>query len=234
MSALIEFRDRPADSPFVERVWESRSARAGSFHSMAACHWVMVVTRHEGRTFLTIRGPETRASLAECPAGGEWVGIHFKLGSFMPQLPLAQVSDRHDLTLPGNGRSFRLDGSNWAYPGFENAEAFVARLARRGLVTVDPAILAALAGAPARKSHRTEQRHFLRATGMTQGTLRQIERAREATVRLRAGGGIADVAYDLGYSDQAHLTRSLRRFIGQTPAQVARQEGQLSFLFNSG
>ena len=30
----------------------------------------------------------------------------------------------------------------------------------------------------------------------------------------------AEVAADLGYADQAHLTRSLKRFIGQTPAQM--------------
>lgn len=234
MADLIMFRDRPADSPLIERVWESRSTGAGTFLSMAACHWAMVVTRHAGRTFLTIRGPETRATLAECPAGGEWVGMHFKLGSFMPRVPPAHVGDRNDLTLPGSEHSFLLDGSSWQYPSFENAEVFVARLARRGLITVDPAIVAALAGEPARKSHRTEQRHFLRATGMTHATLRQIERAREATARLRAGAEIADLAFDLGYSDQAHMTRSLRRFIGQTPAQLVRRESQLSFLFNSG
>ena len=62
---LITFADRPSDSPFVERVWRSHSDRAGVFHSMAACHWVMVVTRLEGKTFLTVRGPETMATMAD-------------------------------------------------------------------------------------------------------------------------------------------------------------------------
>ena len=42
----------------------------------------------------------------------------------------------------------------------------------------------------------------------------------------------ADVAYEAGYYDQAHLTRSLQRFIGQTPAGIARGEQQLSLLYN--
>jgi AraC-like DNA-binding protein len=42
---------------------------------------------------------------------------------------------------------------------------------------------------------------------------------------------VLQVVHDMGYFDQAHLTRSLRHFIGRTPAQVARGEGQLSFLY---
>ncbi len=67
---FIQFEDRPSDSAVVERVFQCHSERAGTFHSMAACNWSMVVTRHLGRTFLTVRGAETQASLADCPADG--------------------------------------------------------------------------------------------------------------------------------------------------------------------
>jgi AraC-like DNA-binding protein len=30
-----------------------------------------------------------------------------------------------------------------------------------------------------------------------------------------------DVARQAGYADQPHLTRSLKRFVGQTPSQIA-------------
>jgi AraC-like DNA-binding protein len=33
---------------------------------------------------------------------------------------------------------------------------------------------------------------------------------------------IGDVVYQAGYADQPHLTRSLKRFIGYTPAQLAQ------------
>src|SRR5262245_31679117 len=59
---LLIFDDRPSDSPFVERVWRSHSERAGTFHSMAECRWEMVVARHEGKTSLIVRGPETKAT----------------------------------------------------------------------------------------------------------------------------------------------------------------------------
>jgi AraC-like DNA-binding protein len=46
---------------------------------------------------------------------------------------------------------------------------------------------------------------------------------------------ILDTVYQAGYFDQAHLTRSLRRFIGQTPAQLMdkNRSEQLSFLYNT-
>src|SRR5262249_44239587 len=134
-NALITFEDRPSDSPVVERVWRSHSDRAGTFFSMASCHCMMVVTRHEGKTSLTVRGPETRSSTADCPAEGEWVGIYFKLGTFVPLLPAGVLRDRNDVRLPASSeRSFWLDGAAWEYPSFDNAETFVARLLKHELL----------------------------------------------------------------------------------------------------
>jgi hypothetical protein len=231
---LINFEDRPSDSPFVDRVWRSRSEHAGSFHSMATCNWVMVVSRLKGATFLTVRGPESRATTAECPAEGEWVGIQFRLGTCMPLLPNGDLRDRNGLTLPdASGRTFYLNDSAWEYPGFENADTFVNRLVRKGLIVRDAFVEAALRGRPEPVSQRTEQRRFLRTTGLTRARIRQIERAREATALLRDGASAIDVAHDLGYFDQAHLTHSVVHFIGQTPSQIARAQEQLSFLYKT-
>ena len=231
---FIIFEDRPSDSPFVERVWRCHSERAGTFHSMAASHWEMVVTRHRGKQFLTLRGPETKATTADCPAEGDWVAIRFKLGTFMPLLPARSLRDRSDVNLPEvTSRSFWLNGSAWEYPDFENAEVFVKRLARAGLIAVDPAVNSVLQGQSREKSLRSAQRHFMRATGVTHNTIRQIERARHATSLLRQGASILDTVYQAGYYDQAHLTRSLKYLIGQTPAQIIRAEEQLSFLYKT-
>jgi AraC-like DNA-binding protein len=228
------FEDRFSDSPFVERIWRCRSSRAGLFSSVAANHWEIVVTRLDGEATLTVRGPETRATRARAPGDGEWLGIRFRLGTFMPQLPVATLLDRQDVTLPrATKRSFWLDGSAWEYPSFENAEVFVARLLRAGRIGREPVVEGVVQGRRLALSTRTAQRRFVRATGLTYGAFRQTDRARQATELLRSGVPIAEVVHDAGYYDQAHLTRSLKRLIGLTPGQIVRGEEQLSFLYKT-
>jgi AraC-like DNA-binding protein len=192
-----------------------------------------VVTHLQGKTFLTVRGPETRPTLADCPAKGEWVGVLFKLGSYMSLLRSGDLRDRNDVTLPNaTGRSFWLQGSAWEFPTYGNMETFVDRLARHGLVQEDRVTTAAIRGELQAVSPRTEQRRVREITGLTLGTIHQIERARRATLRLKQGAPILDVGHEAGYYDQAHLTRSLQRFIGQSPSRIAQGREQLSFLYN--
>ena len=234
-SMLFTFEERASDSPFIERIWRTHSERAGSFNSIAASHWEMVVTRHNGKTTLTVRGPETKAMPLTCPADGEWLGIRFKLGTVMPRLPASHLVDGA-ATLPNAaGQSFWLQGSAWQFPDYENADTFVDRLVRDDLLVREPVVEAALQGQLKGLSLRTAQRHFLRTTGLTQSAVRQIERARYATTLLQQGASILDAVYEAGYFDQPHLTRSLKHFIGQTPTQIMDRSSseQLSFLYKT-
>ena len=233
-SAFILFQDRLADSPFIERVWRCHSERGGRFISVAAGHFEMAFTRLRGKTFLTLRGPETKPAAVDCPAEGEWLGIRFKPGTFMPRLLPGQLRDHNDVRLPGaSSRSFWLNGSVWQYPDFENAEVFVHRLAKVGVISLDPTVDAILKRQPRTLSMRSAQRHFLRSTGITYTAFRQIERARYATILLQEGVSIVDAVHLAGYFDQAHLTRSLAPLIGQTPTKIIDGENQLSFLYKT-
>ena len=226
--------DRPSSSPFIERVWRCHSTSGGPFLAVASTHWELVVSRVAGHTSVTIHGPETRHREVHCPADGEWFAIRFKAGTFMPGLPVHQLIDGQDVNLaPAFRGRFRLDDSAWEIPDYDNAEIFVNRLARRGLLTRDAAVAAALAGDNDAMQTRTAQRHFLHSTGMSHAALRQIERARLAIQLLREGRPPVDVVHDAGYFDQAHLTRALRKFVGLTPGAVAREARQLSFLYKT-
>ena len=152
----------------------------------------------------------------------------------MPKLLPASLSDHKDVNLPAaSSRSFWLNGFAWHYPDFEDVEGFVQQLARVGVISRDATVDRVLQNQPQTLSLRSVQRHFLRATGMTYAAFRQIERARYATVLLKEGVSIPDAIYIAGYFDQAHLTRSLTRLIGQTPQEITRGESQLSFLYKT-
>jgi AraC-like DNA-binding protein len=232
-NSIFTVEDRPSDSPFIERVWQAQSERAGSFLSIAMSHWEMVVTKGFGGTMLTLRGPESKPTALPCPAGGEWVGIRFCVGTVMPHLSAAELVDA-SINLPDAGaRSFWLHGSAWQFPNFENAEVFVARLVRKGLLIRDHAVEEAQRHQRDGISTRSAQRHFMRTAGLTQSTIRQIDRARYATVLLQNGLSTAQVVADAGYYDQPHLCRALKRFIGQTPAQIAAHAQPLSLLYKT-
>ena len=220
----LVFDERSANSSCVARIWHTHSERAGTFTSVAVSNWEMVITTFNGKTMITARGPETKASEADFPADAEFFGITFKLGSFMPHLPLKTLLDRQDATLPeASSNSFWLHGSAWELPTFENADVFVDRLIRQGIIVRDAVVEAAIQGHTPDMSIRSLQYRFLRATGLTHKTIQQIERARSAVSLLEQGIPILDTAFELGYFDQAHLTNSLKRFIGKTPAQIAQK-----------
>ena len=232
---LIHFdTDRPSNSQFVERVWTSHSESGGPFLAVASSHWEFVVSRVAGRMTVSLHGPETRSREAFCPPDGQWFAIRFKAGTFMPGLPVSKLLNGNDVHLPEPFRGrVKIDGDTFEIPGGDDAEAFVDRLVRRGKLVRSAAVSAALAGDDSALNTRTEQRHFLQATGMSHAALKQIERARRATMLLLEGQPPAEVAATAGYFDQAHLTRCLRRLIGLTPGGVMRAERQLSFLYKT-
>lgn len=225
MTFIIE--ERPADSALVESIWHAHCARPGSFISVAATYWEMVVTRYQGKTTLTVRGPETTATALHYQwVGAEWLGIRFKLGTFMPLLLPQTLLDRRDVDLPGVTRTtFWLHGATWEFPTYENADRFVDRLSSENLLARDPVVNTVLQERGRGVSARAIQYHFLRSTGLRYKTVQQIERARHAKVLLEQGVSIRDTILTTGYFDQAHLTNSLKRFLALTPAQIMRGGG---------
>ncbi len=228
--------ERSSDSPFVERIWRSHSEGTTPFLSIAVSRCELVVTRLHGTITMTVRGPETRATpLGDSPADGEWFGILLKLGTFLPHLPTRSFIDT-GVTLPeATSHTFWLSGSAWEFPTYDNAEIFVNRLVRAGVLAYDPVIEAALQGQIKDLTPRSVQYHFLQATGITQNMARQIERVRYATLLLQQGLSILDTMLAAGYYDQPHLTRSLQRFIGHSPAELlhSSRPEQLSFLYKT-
>ena len=216
------FEERRSDSPFVERIWMTQSERARSFTSISTVFWSMVISKWRGRIAISIHGPETGANRKDFPDETvlEWFGIDFKLGTFMPHILPGSILDG-TITLPeAADHSFWLGGSVWQFPTYENADIFVNRLVREDLLMCDPVVNAINQGESPTMSLRAVQYRILRSTGLSQRTIRQIERARYAATLLKQGLSILDTVYEAGYSDQPHLTRSLKHFIGHTPAEI--------------
>ena len=217
---LFDIDEWGSNSDFVEKLWTTHSEADPAFISIATSLWHMVVTSRRNVTRITLRGPETKATVTSIPADTAFFGIVFSIGTFMPGAPLAHLVDRA-VTLPAaTPNSVWLDGSRWEIPTPRNADVFVNRLVRHGLLRRDPVVAESLQGDVFDVSTRTLQRRVARATGLTRNTIGQIARAENAVEALGKGVSPCDAALLLGYADQAHLIRSLKRFIGLTPTQV--------------
>jgi hypothetical protein len=143
---ILNFEQRPTDSPFIEAIWRNYSEVGGSFISAAVGHWEIVVTKYNGKVTLTVRGPETQATLAYCPPGAEHYGMYFKMGSFMPYLPASQLRDG-GITLPDSiGNSFWLNGSAWEIPSMKTWN--LCEQAHAGRVACSRTVISTRAGAP--------------------------------------------------------------------------------------
>ncbi|MCB5168870.1 helix-turn-helix domain-containing protein [Streptomyces bambusae] len=229
----LEIESRPSELPSIERVWRSRSIGAGRMTSIAASNWDLVFWEHEGKMQAAVVGPEPKACSAPVPEDATFFGISFALGTSMPHVPISRLvgggAEIPDVTR----RSVWLKGSAWHMPDYDNAEAFVRRMMREGIVDCDPIVPAVLGGAVLDVSERTLQRRFVASTGLTQGAIRQIHRAREAALLIQGGTPAHEVVHVLGYFDQPHLSRSLSRFIGRTATQLAALDGAepLSLLY---
>lgn len=222
---ILDFDKRSSDSALVQSIWRSRSEGGGSFISTAVSQWEMVVTKQRDQLTLSVRGPETQASPAPVPEDADFLGIVFKHGVFMPQLPKSELVDQAIHLNESAKNAFQFLGATWQFPTFENVDTFINRLIRANILSFDTTVEDAIREQALYLSRRSIQRRFLHVTGLTHKIIQQIERAHQASSLLQQGTPITETAYQAGYYDQAHLTNALKRFYGQTPAQIAHKTG---------
>ena len=218
MSILAE--ERGSDSPYVETITHGRTTSDGSPLRPAEICWHMVLRKLNGNVDLLLVGPWTSAGVISYPIGAELLWIKFKLGTFLPHLSTTHLLDKETILPQASKKSFWLNSSAWQFPDYENADTFVDRLVRAGVLACDPVVDAVLHDHLIDVPSRTVRHRFRHATGLTQSHIRQMKRARYARALLQKGVSILDTVDEAGYFDQPHLTRSLKQFFGYTPDQI--------------
>jgi hypothetical protein len=215
---------RESDSPFIETVMRGWTEGSGSLIRPAETHWHMVLVKYRGKTQFIVTGALPTSGVVSYTEGAEILWIKLKLGTFLPHLPAKIRLDKETLLSDAVGNSFWLGSVPWQFPNFDNVETFINRLVRAEALACDPLVSAVLHDH--RHQHmapRTIRHRFVQATGLSHTRICQIERAQQAAALLRQGVPILDTVYQAGYFDQPHLTRALKRWVGYTPAQLARE-----------
>jgi hypothetical protein len=89
----LEIESRSSDSPYIERVWRSRSYDVDRMTSVATSHWDLVIWQQRGQVNVAVQGPESTASPAPVPEDATFFGISFSLGTSMPHLAINRLVD---------------------------------------------------------------------------------------------------------------------------------------------
>jgi len=234
----------PSDdlAPFIEHYWIVRWDLPEPQTAETLPHPSMHMVLEEGRSEVVgvMRGRFTR----RLEGVGRVIGTKFRPGAFRSfvdrpavsfrdrRLPLRSVFgadippfDRDALAHEDDAGSIEVIESFLrsfrpaATPSMELAGRITARIAEdRGITKVDQ-IVEQFA-----MSKRRLQRLFRDYVGVTPKWVIQRYRLIEAAERLNAGtaAGLADLAQDLGYADQAHFIRDFKRMVGRPPAGYAR------------
>lgn len=211
---------RLSDSPYVECIWRGQADADHTLMCPADGRWNLCFTTLNGKLQIAAEAAMSKAAPKTHLEGVDWLVIKFKLGVFLPGISARKYLDDAAPLPEASCQSFWLHSSTWERPTFENADTFVDWLVHDNAVQLNPVVSAALQDQPPALAERTLRYHFQQTTGLTRSHIRQIERAREAMYRLQNDVPILDVVHELGYADQPHLTRSLKRFMGYTPTQV--------------
>lgn len=219
----MSFRERAGRHPGIDGVWEhSPGAAARVVVHADGCVDLLVRESPGEAPAIVVLPPTVRAEVATLARGERAWGVRAELGRGGPLLErAAHVVARARAAIERGG-------------GPAAVERVVAEhLDERGPPPAVVSELVALArddrgatriGARSfgARSARTLERACRVWLGYGPKTLLSIERGRGALARIRAGHPLADVAADLGYADQPHMTREIARLFGATPGALRR------------
>ena len=185
---------------------------------------------------LFVAGPDSRAFLSPVGPGETIVGLRFRTGiaGQVLGLPASELRDARVSVAEiwGAEPAERLGEA----PDADTRRALLEQAVERRIADPDQLVLAAVRrlGRPGTRigqlsdalgtSERQLLRRFNGAVGYGPKTLDRVLRFQRFLERARArngGGDLARTAADVGYADQAHLTRECVRLSGLTPARLA-------------
>jgi AraC-like DNA-binding protein len=240
---LRKYPPSPALAPFVDYYWLVRWDLRGqpAYEQAILPHPNVHLTFEPERT--AVYGVSTKLFLRKIEGLGATLGVRFWPGGFRPwwDQPIAALTDRvvaaegwlgpapeqvrqtvvseaDDAVLVARAQALLESIRPAGDPAAEEVAAMVAR------IVSDPALrrvdeLAGTLGLPVRRL----QRLFADYVGVSPKWVMRRARLHEAALAAEQGGPVdwAALATDLGYSDQAHLTRDFTATIGEPPARYA-------------
>lgn len=176
---------------------------------------------------LSVVGPATRVSGVTVAPGLDAFGVRFRIGAAREALglPVDELLDREvaiDDVWGARGAALMRQVEAEASP--EPVLAELGRRARLGLPPPDLLVRAAVLGGDPAIGERQLRRRFAASVGLRPKALGSVLRFQRflALAGRSHEKGLARLAANAGYADQAHLARESRRLAGAPPSVLLR------------
>lgn len=217
------YEDKLIDSPYIDKIWHTYTTSDGVYVAGLDGNWDIIITRTSDTVIVTINGIGKGAARVPYKANVDSVGIALKPGVFLRNLKGEDIVDQQ-IVLTKDGTDFvEIDGTLFIVPTYATAETFVNQLVAAGSILTSKIVSSFEKGSTRGTSDRSLRRHIAKTTGLSPYFFHQIRRAQHAVQLLQQGKTIAQTAAEAGYTDQAHMTKSLKLLIGRTPAEIIDQ-----------
>jgi AraC-like DNA-binding protein len=214
------YEENVIDSLYIEKIWHTVTTDAGVYIAGLDGNWDIIITRSPSGVTVSVNGIGTKAVEVPYMAGVDSVGIALKPGVFLRDYKGKTIVNSQHVIHDADDSYVEIGGHRFNIPDFESAERFICELSGTGVLVIDSIAASRIQPTEAASSGRTLRRHVAETTGLTRNFLTQIDRAQVAGSLLQEGMPISQVAIEAGYSDQAHMTKSLKKILGKTPTQL--------------
>jgi AraC-like DNA-binding protein len=213
------WHERQSGSSFVESVWSCSAPVAAARTVIADPCISFSLVKNRRDTRIVVRGPAAVPHQIFLPSGYSCTTIRLKPGVFLKGLPVQElISTSRSIPVDMKSR-FWIDGACFQFPDFDNVELLIDRLHESGHLDYKMPESSLEEGA-ASLSSRTYARQVRRITGLSPYRLYQLRRIHQALRLLKQGVPAIEVAAELDFVDQSHLTRAAKQFFGCTPRQL--------------
>jgi AraC-like DNA-binding protein len=197
----------------VSHFWHMHEIVSGTYPLYATTQWGMVFSELNGKWSAKIIGPRLTPSQAFFEANEYFIGIVLHGATSLKETSKNDLLDQI-LPLPIiDNKEFVLREKKLQIPSYHNLNTLVSDLITSDVISAAP--IAAI-------SHRDKQRKVKRYVGLSLKQIEQANRVEKAIDLLSKFEGLSSTASQVGFSDQAHMTRDFKKFVGLTPLEVAR------------
>ena len=191
--------------------WEYRAASASKERVLPdGCRDIIVITSERGMPNVKFTAHDTQPWMAQIEAGVKISGFRLRPGSIVSERVVSAITAEPQ-------RAPEIVSSERTHDPC--VDEIVSALSGKNIGNRS---VARLIGVSERSIQRTLKKFDLPPPEFW----RLLGRARRAAVLLKTDIGLADLACEAGFSDQAHMTRELVRWFGLPPARL-RQERSL-------